>query len=67
MPSVARELPVDYPTYTQAELMECRRNILRYARLFPPGPQRDQHRQIALSLRRLFRNAKWLNAHTVER
>jgi hypothetical protein len=64
MPSVARELPtVDCPRYTQAELMECRRNILRYARLFPPGPQRDQHRRIALSLRTLFRNAKWLSAH----
>jgi hypothetical protein len=67
MPSVARELPVNYPRYTQAELMECRRNILRYARLFPPGPQRDQHRRIASSLQTLFRNAKWLNTHTLLR
>jgi hypothetical protein len=66
MPSVARELPLDQPLYTKAELIEHRRNILRYARLFPPGPQRNQHRQIALSLRALFKNSKWLDTHTVE-
>ena len=48
------------------ELIEHRRNILRYARAFPPGPERNQHRQIALSLRALFKNKKWLDAHTVE-
>jgi hypothetical protein len=52
MPSVARELPVDYPRNTEAQLMECRRNILRYARLFPNGPQGDHD--------------KWLSTHTVE-
>jgi hypothetical protein len=61
MPSVAHELPLDQPLYSNAELVE-----LRYARLFPPGPQRNQHRQIALSLCALFRNRKWLNTHTVE-
>ena len=65
MPSVARALVQDHPRYSEAELIEHRRNILRYARAFPPGPERNQHRQIALSLRALFKNKKWLDAHTV--
>ena len=63
MPSVAHSLPLDTALYTSAELVEHRRNILRYARSFPPGPERNQHRQIALSLRTLFRNRAWLDAH----
>jgi len=63
MPSVARTLALDHPHYIMAELIEQRRNILRYARSFPPGPERNQHRQIALSLRTLFRNREWLEAH----
>jgi hypothetical protein len=47
-----------------AHFVELRRNVLRYARTFPPGPGRNQHRQIALSLRRLFRNKTWLESHT---
>jgi hypothetical protein len=66
MPSVARTLVQDHPRYRMAELVEHRRNILRYARSFPPGSERNQHRQIALSLRALFRNEKWLDAHTVD-
>jgi len=66
MPSVARELPLEQALYRRAELVEHRRNILRYARSFPPGPERNQHRQIALSLRALFRSTKWLDTHTVE-
>jgi hypothetical protein len=66
VPSVARELPLDLPLYSKAELTEHRRNILRYARLFPPGPQRNQHRQVALLFRSLFKNKAWLDAHTVE-
>jgi hypothetical protein len=46
--------------------IEMRRNVLRYARTFPPGGKRDQHRQIALSLRRLFRNKTWLESHTLD-
>jgi hypothetical protein len=48
-----------------AELIEHRRNILRYARSFPPGPERNQHRQIALSLRALFKKKDWLEAHVL--
>jgi hypothetical protein len=66
MPSVARALAQDRPRYSKAELIEHRRNILRYARSFPPGPERNQHRQVALSLRALFRNRKWLDSHTVD-
>lgn len=65
MPSVARTLVQDRPRYSKAELVEHRRNILRYARAFPPGPERNQRRQIALSLRALFKNRKWLDAHTL--
>lgn len=66
MPSAARPLAQDYPLYNKAELIEHRRNILRYARAFPPGSERNQHRQIALSLRALFKNKKWLDAHTLD-
>jgi hypothetical protein len=30
-----------------------------------PGPERNQHRQVALSLRALFKNQKWLDAHSL--
>jgi hypothetical protein len=48
------------------ELIELRRNILRYARSCPPGPARNNHRQVALSLRALFKVEKWLQSHTLE-
>jgi hypothetical protein len=54
------------PLYSFDELVEKRRSILRYARSFPPGTERNRHRQIALSLRGLFRNEDWLAAHTRE-
>jgi hypothetical protein len=66
MPSAARAPALDRLLYTKAEIVEFRRNILRYARKFPPGPERNQHRQIALSLRTLFKNKDWLDAHTFE-
>ena len=66
MPSVARELALDHPLYSKAKLIAQTRNILRDARSFPPGPERNQHRQIARSLRTLFRNKKWLDAHTID-
>jgi hypothetical protein len=48
------------------DLIDARRNNLRYARTFPAGPERNQHRQIALSLRALSRSKNWFNAHTVQ-
>jgi hypothetical protein len=65
MPSVARAFAPDLPLYSEADLVEQRRNILRYARSFPPGPERNQHRQIAWSLRALFRSREWLKAHVL--
>jgi hypothetical protein len=52
--------------YTRIELIAIRRDTLRYARLFPPGAERNRHRQIAASLRVLFSNEQWLRDHTVE-
>jgi hypothetical protein len=66
MPSVARAFAADHPLYSEAELVEQRRNILRYARSFPPGPERNQHRQIARSLRALFKSREWLEAHVLK-
>jgi hypothetical protein len=61
--SLARQAP---PLYSFDELVDKRRSILRYARSFPPGTERNRHRQVALSLRALFRNEDWLAAHTRE-
>ena len=66
MPSVARTPALDRPIYSKAEIVEFRRNILRYARKFPPGSERNQHRQIARSLRALFKDKNWLDANTFE-
>jgi hypothetical protein len=58
--------PVDprvEPLYNPDELTDLRRNMLRYARTFPPGEERNHHLQIAVSLRKLFRNEKWLRDH----
>jgi len=49
--------------YTLDELTELRRNTLRYARSFPPGDERNQHRQLAISLRMLFKGENWLRDH----
>jgi hypothetical protein len=49
--------------YSLDELTKLRRTMLRYARSFPPGAERNHHRQVALSLRRLFRNETWLRDH----
>ena len=55
--------PLVAPLYSLDELTDLRRTMLRYARSFPSGSQRNQHRQVAVSLRRLFRNEKWLRDH----
>jgi hypothetical protein len=52
--------------YSRAELVELRRQVLRFARSVPPGPARNQHRQIAFSLRRLFRTKAWLDVHAID-
>jgi hypothetical protein len=67
MPSANRK-PEPEPEIRRemAYFISLRRDVLRYARTFLPGAERNQHRQIALSLRRLFRNRKWLDTHTLD-
>jgi hypothetical protein len=50
--------------YTIPELIALRRQMLRFARSLPRGPERNNRRQIAASLRSLFRNKAWRDAHT---
>jgi hypothetical protein len=66
MPALRRTFPDDEMRYSILELIELRRTMLRFARSLPPGPERNQRRQIAASLRTLFTNDEWLSAHTVQ-
>jgi hypothetical protein len=52
--------------YTLTEIFELRRLMLRFARSLPFGPERNERRQAADSLRRLFKNKAWLATHTIE-
>jgi hypothetical protein len=65
MPNADRKLVLE-PVYSSADLVELRRRMLQYSRSIPPGPERNQHLQIAISLRRLFKNKEWLDVHTVK-
>ena len=65
MPSVHR-VPTFEQRHSIEEFIQIRRDMLRHARSLPPGPDRNQRRQIALSLRSLFKNKNWLNVHTWE-
>jgi hypothetical protein len=65
MPSVQR-LPTLEPRRSIEEFIQLRREMLRYARSFPPGSERNERRQTALSLRGLFKNKAWLDTHTWE-
>ena len=62
----ANRMPLFEQRYSIAEFTQLRRQMLQYLRSIPPGPERNQHLQIAISLRRLFKNKAWLDAHTVE-
>jgi hypothetical protein len=65
MPSLNR-IPQREPLYWMDDLKVLRRDVLLYAKSFPPGSERNQQRQIALSLRRLFKNQKWVDARTLD-
>jgi hypothetical protein len=54
----------NHPLFCLEDLIEKRRSVLRYARTFPPGAERNQHRQVAVSLRALFGNKNWLATNT---
>ena len=41
----------NHPLYCLDDLIENRRNVLRYTRTFPPGAERNRHRQIAVNCR----------------
>jgi hypothetical protein len=65
MATASLAIPISaHPLYCLDDLIEKRRNILRYARSFPPSAERNQHRQVAASLRVLFRNGNWLANNT---
>ena len=67
MPSPQLSLLDDHTRYTMEQLIQLRRQMLRFARSLPiRSSERNQRRQIAASLRRLFRNKRWLAAHTIE-
>jgi hypothetical protein len=53
---------VDETRYTMAQLTELRRTMLRFCRSIPPGPERNKHLQIAVSLGRLVKDEAWLEA-----
>jgi hypothetical protein len=67
MPSFQLKIAYDQAQYTHSQLLQLRRQSLRYARSLPRGSsERNDRRQIASSLRSLFRNKKWRDAHTVD-
>lgn len=53
MPSLQPKLEQDNTRYTMPQLIQLRRQMLRFARSLPPGPERNGRRQIAASLRSL--------------
>jgi hypothetical protein len=50
--------------YRCGELLYLRRTMLIAARALPIGAKRNEKRQIASSLRALFRNEEWMAGHT---
>jgi hypothetical protein len=57
--------PVETKRYTMAELYELRRIIIKHSRSRSPGPDRNEHRQIASSMCSLFKDEAWLAVHTI--
>src|ERR1700726_3077742 len=67
MPSLQLKDAYQQTRYTLSQLVQLRRQMLSYARSLPRGSsERNGRRQIAASLRNLFRNKKWLDAHNLE-
>jgi hypothetical protein len=65
MPS-ANLQPVEGRRYMMAELSDLRRVIVRDSRSIPPGRARNEHRQIATSMRSLTRDTERLAAPTLD-
>jgi hypothetical protein len=67
MPSLQLQMAQDNSSYSISQLVQLRRQMLRFARSLPRGSsERNERRQIAASLRGLFRNKRWLDAHIGE-
>ena len=65
MPLLQLKLTQDKTRYSYSQLLQLRRQMLRYARSWPRGSsERNQRRQTAGSLRSLFANKEWLDVHT---
>ena len=66
MPTLQLKLVDDQTRYTNSQLLQLRRQMLRYARSWPRGSsKRNQRRQTAALLRSLFGNKERVDAHTV--
>src|SRR6266702_4131630 len=59
----SRSDPAATKVYAMADLYEMQRLEINRARAIPPGPERNQHRQIAKSIRRLLGDPTWLADH----
>jgi hypothetical protein len=57
--------PVETKRFTMVELYELRRVIIKHSRSILRGPARNEHRQIASSMRSLTKNKRWLATHAV--
>jgi hypothetical protein len=67
MPSLRLKMVQDNTRYSISQIVQLRRQMLRFARSLPRGSSdRNERRQIAASLRGLFRNKRWLDAHIGE-
>jgi len=67
MPSPQLNLIDNHTRFTMTQLIQLRRQMLLFARSLPiRSSERNERRQIAASLHRLFRNKRWLAAHTIE-
>jgi hypothetical protein len=65
MPS-ANRIPVFEPNRRKGELIEIRRDYVLLARSLTRGPERNQMRQIALSLRASLKSGAWLDASELQ-
>lgn len=57
--------PVETKRYMMAELYDLRRSIIRHSRALSPGSARNEHGQVARSMRSLVKDKRWLAVHTV--
>jgi hypothetical protein len=66
MTIIARLTTRNHPLYTVAELTRMRRLNLRSARMLQPGPERNQRRQVAASIKSLLSDSDWVHANTLD-